>query len=241
MGGSPTGSDLYGNIYIWPGEHIYCSDYIAGDQHIFYSRFLDSCSYCLGCMGLQNKSFCILNKQYSKEERFQKVDEIFSQLEKTPHPDSRLAEQGENALGAFFPWWMNPFYFNDTAAYLIDGSFTKEEVEKAGYLWRDEAIKVDIPANSSVVWTHELDQYGWWMIDGEFVPMSRLHDKAIKWVNDKMTRHIDSEILKKVIRDEDGNVYRIMKMEYDFLQKYQLPLPRTHRLERIKMGFMYEH
>jgi len=25
---------------------------------------------------------------------------------------------------------MNPFYFNDTAAYLIDDSFTKEEVEK---------------------------------------------------------------------------------------------------------------
>ena len=40
---------------------------------------------------------------------------------------------------------MNPFYFNDTAAYLIDDSFTKEEVEAEGYLWRDEPIKVDIP------------------------------------------------------------------------------------------------
>jgi hypothetical protein len=49
-------------------------------------------------------------------------------------------------LGKFFPGSMNPFYFNDTAAYLIDDSFTKEEVEAAGYLRRDEAISVDIPA-----------------------------------------------------------------------------------------------
>jgi hypothetical protein len=40
---------------------------------------------------------------------------------------------------------MNPFYFNDTAAYLIDPTFTKEEVTAKGYLRRDEAIKVDIP------------------------------------------------------------------------------------------------
>jgi hypothetical protein len=31
-------------------------------------------------------------------------------------------------LGDFFPASMNPFYFNDTAAYLIDPTFTKEEV-----------------------------------------------------------------------------------------------------------------
>jgi hypothetical protein len=35
---------------------------------------------------------------------------------------------GAFQLGSFFPPIMNPFYFNDTAAYLIDPSFTKEEV-----------------------------------------------------------------------------------------------------------------
>jgi hypothetical protein len=51
----------------------------------------------------------------------------------------------DGTLGQFFPPTMNPFYFNDTAAYLIDPSFTKEEVTAAGYLRRDEPIKVDIP------------------------------------------------------------------------------------------------
>ena len=41
-------------------------------------------------------------------------------------------------LWEFFPWSLNPFYFNDTMAYLIDDTFTKEEVEKQGYLWRNE-------------------------------------------------------------------------------------------------------
>ena len=54
---------------------------------------------------------------------------------------------------------MNPFYFNDTVAYLIDDSFTKEEVTKAGYLRRDEEIKVDIPEGSDVVESKNLAQF----------------------------------------------------------------------------------
>jgi hypothetical protein len=67
---------------------------------------------------LQNKSFCILNKQYTQEERFLLAEKIFAQMEK------------DGTLGQFLPGRINPFYFNDSMAYLIDDSFTKEEVEK---------------------------------------------------------------------------------------------------------------
>ena len=40
---------------------------------------------------------------------------------------------------------MNPFYFNDTVAYLMDDSFTKEEVVADGFMWREDEIKTDIP------------------------------------------------------------------------------------------------
>jgi hypothetical protein len=43
--------------------------------------------------------------------------------------------------------------------------------------------------------------------------------------------------MKKVIVDEKGNYYRIVKMEYDFLMKHALPLPTLHWLDRMKMGF----
>ncbi len=122
----------------------------------------------------------------------------------------------DGTLGEFFPATMNPFYFNDTAAYLIDPSFTKEEVTTAWYLRRDEPIKVDIPADAEVVKSDALDQFEW-VRDGE--------------------RYIDPEILKKVIQDEQWNYYRIIPMEYKFLMKHGLPLPSKHWLERMKENF----
>ena len=115
---------------------------------------------------------------------------------------------------------MNPFYFNDTVAYLIDDSFTKEEVTKAGYLRRDEEIKVDIPEGSDVVESKNLAQFQWFDSEGNWA--------------------INPDILKKVIKDEKWNVYRVVKMEYDFLMKYGLPLPEIHWLERIKLGFRFK-
>ncbi len=185
-------------------EYIYCSVAIVQSSRIFYSQFLENCSFCIGCIWLKNKSYCILNKQYSKEEWEVKVCEIFASME------------ADGTLGSFFPASMCPFYFNDTLAYLIDDTFTKEEVEAEWYLWRDEPIKVDIPEWLEIVNSSELDRFQGF--------------REEKW-------HIDPSILKKGIVDERWNYYRIVKMEYDFLMKHGLPLPTTHWLDRIKMGF----
>ena len=201
--------DYYG--VLWCGSwstNLYCSIFIEHSHSIYYSYNLYQCSCCVWCVWLQNKQFCIFNKQYTKEERFQKVDEIFAQMDQ------------EWILWEFFPWSINPFYFNDTASYLIDNSFTKEEVEAEWYLWRDEEIKVDIPEWLETVKTSELNNYQWF--DAEW------------------NRKINPEILKKVIVDEQWNSYRIIKMEYEFLMKYGLPLPEQHRLDRIKMWFKFK-
>jgi hypothetical protein len=96
---------------------------------------------------LINKSYCIFNKQYSKEEWHKAMNWLFTQMEE------------KEILGDFFPGWINPYHFNDTTSLLIDDSFTKEEVEAKGYLRRDEKIKVDIPEGLEVVKTSELDEY----------------------------------------------------------------------------------
>lgn len=185
-------------------QQLYSCCNVNGSYEIYYGIFLSDCSHCFGCIWLTNKQYCIFNKQYSREERYQKVDEIFTQMEK------------DWTLWSFFPASMNPFYFNDTAAYLIDPSFTKEEVTELDYLRRDDPIRVDIPEWLEVVKTNELSQYEW-------------------FENGK--RKINPGILKKVITDEEGNSYRIVKMEYDFLMKHSLPLPRKHWLERMKDNF----
>jgi hypothetical protein len=40
-----------------------------------------------------------------------------------------------------------------------------------------------------------------------------------------------------VILDEQGNAYRVIPMELEFLRKHGLPLPRKHWLERMKENF----
>jgi hypothetical protein len=60
-------------------------------------------------------------------------------------------------------------------------------------------------------------------------------DKFEKFEGEVWT--IDPIILKKTIRDEKWNVYRVIKLEYDFLVKYGLPLPRKHWLTRMKENF----
>ena len=194
-------------ISSWWWDHLVCNYSVEG-SYMYYNILIESSSYCIGCVGLKNKQFCILNKQYTKEERFKKANEIFLQMD------------NDWILWKFFPGELNPFYFNDTAACLIDDSFTKEEVETEWYLRRDEEIKVDIPEWAELINSTELDQY--------------------QWFNPGLEREINPEILKKVIVDEKWNYYRIVKMEYDFLMKHWLPLPEIHWLDRIKLWFKFK-
>jgi hypothetical protein len=206
--GSISAKNAYGCTMFWVNsENLYLSWHIASSLNIYHSFSLENCSYCLGCIWIKNKYFCILNKQYTKEEWYELADKIFASMEK------------DWILGDFFPWKLNPFYFNDTMAYLIDDSFTKEEVEKAWYMWRDDKIKVDISETAEIVETKNLLSYQGFDSNGNW--------------------KINPEILKKVIVDSNGNYYKIVPMEYDFLVKYELPLPEIHWIERIKLGFNF--
>lgn len=64
---SPHANNHYGVMGAnW--DNIYNCMNIAWSSQIYYSYFLNDCSHCIGCIGLQNKHYCILNKEYSKEE-----------------------------------------------------------------------------------------------------------------------------------------------------------------------------
>lgn len=227
--------DFYWVVWSWTdGDNFYCVQLWGLGSNLYYCIQTEMSSFCLGCIGLKNKSYCILNKQYSKEDRYEKVDEIFAKMD------------AEWTLGQFFPATMNPFYFNDTAAYLIDPTFTKEEVIAKGYLRRDEPIKVDIPEGAVVVKTSELDKYEGWVKketketkgeNGTKPTFVSFETSWFLWNLSEYKWHIDPSILSVIIQDESGNVYKIVKMEYDFLIKHGLPLPRKHWLERMKENF----
>ncbi len=94
-------------------------------KNISYSDNCHSCHDLFGCIGLKREQYCILNKQYSKEEYFKLRDKIIAHMKKT----------GE--WGEFFPISFSPFGYNETAAYEYF-PLTKEEAIKKGYPWKDE-------------------------------------------------------------------------------------------------------
>src|SRR3989344_846205 len=64
---------LYECIGINKSSRCYFSEECDGCMDMWFSRSCFGCTNCLGCINLRSKSFCIFNKQYTKEEYFKKL------------------------------------------------------------------------------------------------------------------------------------------------------------------------
>ena len=107
-----------------------------------YSEYLElcvECEYCFGCVGLKKKKYCILNKQYTKEEYESLKNQIISDMKK------------RSEYGKFLPYSMSPGPFNLSTSSLYFGGVTKEEILLLGGYWQD----ID-ESNIEGMPTHEL-------------------------------------------------------------------------------------
>lgn len=100
-------------------------------------EYVDSCTSSnnlFGCIGLKNKSYCILNKQYSKEEYFALVEKIKKHMDDMPY----IGQKGNvYKYGEFFPYDFSPFGYNETVINELY-SLSKQEALKSGYSWKDK-------------------------------------------------------------------------------------------------------
>ncbi len=94
------------------------------NEHLLYCDNCSNCQYCFGCIGLKNKQYCILNKQYSKEEYENLVPKIIEYMKQT-------GERWE-----FFDPSLSPFGYNETVG---NERFplTREEALARGYKRQD--------------------------------------------------------------------------------------------------------
>lgn len=83
------------NIYSW---------FIYNCNNCLYSLNLSDSNNCFGCDGLRNKSYCIFNKQYTKDEYEKTVAKIITHMQDT-------GERWE-----FFHPSVSPFGYNETVA-----------------------------------------------------------------------------------------------------------------------------
>jgi len=120
----------------WKSELLgNCSSCISGYAEKYciwsssrYSEYLDlciECEYCFGCVGLKKKKYCILNKQYGKEEYGKLKEKIILNMRKNKE------------YGKFLPYSMSAGPFNFSTSYLYFPNTKKEDILKLGGYWED--------------------------------------------------------------------------------------------------------
>jgi hypothetical protein len=129
----------------WNAERIYeCCGVGIEVARLRFSTFcfggstdLEYALYCIGshnlfgCVGLRNKEYCILNKQYSKENYFILREKIIAQMKKMPYID----ELGRKySYGEFFPPDLSPFNYNESLAQQFI-PLTESEALAKGFGW----------------------------------------------------------------------------------------------------------
>jgi hypothetical protein len=90
-----------------------------------YSEFCFNCNHVFGCIGLRKKEYCILNKQYTKEEYEILVPQIIA------------AMKARGEWGEFFPITLSPFAYNESTANEYF-PLSQNEAIQAGYRWQHD-------------------------------------------------------------------------------------------------------
>lgn len=126
----------YDSTNCW-GSHILFSSLVIQSADVQYSYNCHNSEHLFGCVGLRKKQYCVLNKQYSKEEYERLVSQIIESMRKAPYLD----EPGrEYRYGEFFPPGFSALTYNDSLAQRWF-PLTKADAEIQGYRWRDPDTK----------------------------------------------------------------------------------------------------
>ncbi|MEK7180734.1 MAG: hypothetical protein AAB738_00150 [Patescibacteria group bacterium] len=106
------------------GYGNFCTLYASSCRYSAYLDSCEECEYCFGCSGMRKKKYCILNKQYTKEEYESLVKKI----------ETDMKQRGE--WGNFFPLTASYAGYNYSLAYIMFPE-TKEGALKFGAKWEN--------------------------------------------------------------------------------------------------------
>lgn len=179
-------------------SRIYFSVQIRESQGLYYSIECHNSSHLFGCVGLRNKKYCILNKQYTKEEYEKLVPKIIRHMNDMPYVDKK---ERVYKYGEFFPIEFSPFAYNESIAQEYFPSNKKEALEK-GYKWKDSEGR-----------NYTID------IKNEDIPNN------IKYVNDEILGKVVECAHRGKCNEQCTEAFKIIKEELVFYQRMNLPLP----------------
>lgn len=180
------------------------------------ASYSDSCrngsSHLFGCVGLRKRSYCILNRQYSKEEYENLAPRIMEHMNYMPYMDSKGRRY---VYGEFFPPELSPFFYSESVAYDYF-PLTREEAEGKGFRWKEfETRFYDVTLDPTYVpdSIYEVDE--------------SVLNKIIGCV------HAASGCLHRCT-----SAFRVIPQELEFYRRMKLPLPRLcpncRHFERVR-------
>ncbi len=132
-GGGDTSELLY-EIFGVTGNDQRCFLSVGGSnsRETLYCDWAQNSSNIFGCIAPRNKKYCILNKQYSKEEYERLKNKIIEHMNTMPYIDKKGRMY---TFGEFFPTEISAYAYNETFGFPWYPK-TKEEVLKEGWEWR---------------------------------------------------------------------------------------------------------
>jgi hypothetical protein len=188
----------------------FCLSFWSGS----YGTYSDTCENCtnvFGCIGLRNKQYCILNKQYTKEEYEELVPKIVDQMNSMPYIDKAGKTYG---FGEYFPSEISPFAYNETVAQEFF-PLTKEDAITKKYDWFEQEAK-----------------------NYKITKQANELPEDIKDVPDTITAEIIGCEHGGRCSDQCITAFKITSQELQFYKKMNLPLPRLcsncRHYERMK-------
>src|SRR3989344_3686615 len=165
----------------------------------FYTYMCFNSKNLFGCVGMRSKQYCILNKQYSKEEYFELVPKIIEHMNTVPYVDKKGRVY---KFGEFFPSELSPFAYNETIAQEYFPR-NKEEILKSGYKYKDPSEK----ENQATIQSEDLPDH--------------IKDIPESIINEVIFCPNNGSVLTQCTK-----AFRIIKPELDFLKNNNIALPR---------------
>ena len=231
----------------------FCAFCYPNCQRLQYCLRCHSSSDLFGCAGLRNKQYCILNKQYSKEEYEKLVPKIIEHMSEMPYisrmQKSKCKMQNHNLLnpkseirnpkqiqnskfktreivyryGEFFPPELSPFAYNETIAQEYF-PLTKEQAIAQGYRWKDpEKRDYQIDIKTEDLPDHIKDAPD--DIAGKIIECANYRNSKSEILNPKQIPNPKSQIPNTQFSN-CTTAFKIIPQELEFYRKMQLPLPR---------------
>ena len=133
-GGGVTSEFLYETMAVTGNASRWFFSAGANDcQDVWYSDWPTSSAHLFGCVSVKHKQYCILNRQYSKEEYGMLISKIKKHMEAMPYKDKRGRMYG---FGEFFPMELSAYAYNESYAFPWYKA-AKKDVLSEGLGWRD--------------------------------------------------------------------------------------------------------